>query len=346
MPTDIVVEASNVTRDFELRRPRRTLRAVRGVSLRLHAGETLALVGESGSGKSTLARMLLGLLPPTGGDVYVFGQPINKLGRAERAHLVQPVFQDPYASLNPKKRIGDIVAMPLKARSKISRTELAQRVGDMLERVGLARSYAERYPSELSGGQRQRVAIARALIAEPKVVVCDEPTSALDVSVQAQILNLLQALRAEQSLSYLIVTHNIGVVAHLADRVAVMYLGRVVEEGPTHSVLAAPQHPYTALLLSAVLPLDPDHALPELAADAAASQTALPSGCAYAPRCPRASDLCHQQDPVAALRNEGFVACHHPSATVAPPVAQVIALPTPPHRHPAIRQAAPHKEIA
>ncbi|MFT4174796.1 MAG: ATP-binding cassette domain-containing protein [Rhodocyclaceae bacterium] len=346
MPTDIVVEASNVTRDFELRRPRRTLRAVRGVSLRLHAGETLALVGESGSGKSTLARMLLGLLPPTGGDVYVFGQPIDKLSRAERAHLVQPVFQDPYASLNPKKRIGDIVAMPLKARGGVARAELAQRVGDMLERVGLARNYAERYPAELSGGQRQRVAIARALIAEPKVVVCDEPTSALDVSVQAQILNLLQDLRSAQSLSYLVVTHNIGVVAHLADRVAVMYLGRVVEEGPTHSVLSAPQHPYTELLLSAVLPLDPDHALPEFGSDAAVSQTALPTGCAYAPRCPRASELCRQQDPIAALRNEGFVACHHPSAKVAPPTAQIIALPSPPHRPLAPRQEAPHKEIA
>ncbi|MGC3964659.1 MAG: ATP-binding cassette domain-containing protein [Rhodocyclaceae bacterium] len=347
MPTDIVVEASNVTRDFELRRPRRILRAVRGVSLRLHAGETLALVGESGSGKSTLARMLLGLLAPSAGDVYVFGEPIAKLGRAERAHLVQPVFQDPYASLNPKKRIGDIVAMPLKARGGVPRNEIAERVGDMLERVGLARSYASRFPSELSGGQRQRVAIARALIGEPKVVVCDEPTSALDVSVQAQILNLLQDLRTERALSYLIVTHNIGVVAHLADRVAVMYLGRVVEEGPTQSVLAAPQHPYTELLLSAVLPLDPDRALPNLGTEVSVSQTSLPTGCAFAPRCPRASELCQQEDPVAALRNEGFVACHHPSASIPKPMAQVIALPIPLQRPSVAPQAAaPHKEIA
>jgi peptide/nickel transport system ATP-binding protein len=310
----IVVEAANLNRDFQLRRPTRTLRAVRGVSLRLYAGETLALVGESGSGKSTLARMMLGLLPPSSGDVYVFGEPINKLSRLERARLVQPVFQDPYASLNPKKRIGEIVAMPLTARGGLSAAAVSMRVGEMLERVGLGRDYAARYPAELSGGQRQRVAIARALIAEPKVVVCDEPTSALDVSVQAQILNLLQDLRAQQSLSYLVVTHNIGVVAHLADRVAVMYLGRIVEEGPTRAVLSAPQHPYTELLLSAVLPLDPDRPLPQIDEDAVpASQLAPPSGCAFHPRCPRASARCQSEDPVALLRDSGFVACHHPS---------------------------------
>jgi len=310
----IVVEASGLSRDFVLRRPTRTLHAVRGVNLRLYAGETLALVGESGSGKSTLARMLLGLLLPTAGDVYVFGEPIDKLSRLERARLVQPVFQDPYASLNPKKRIGDIVAMPLTARGGLSADAIGSRVGDMLERVGLGREYAARYPAELSGGQRQRVAIARALIAEPKVVVCDEPTSALDVSVQAQILNLLQDLRAQQSLSYLVVTHNIGVVAHLADRVAVMYLGRIIEEGPTRAVLSAPQHPYTELLLSAVLPLDPDRPLPQIDEDiATASQLAPPGGCAFHPRCPRATARCQSEDPVPELRDSGFVACHYPS---------------------------------
>lgn len=330
----IVVEASSLCRDFVLRRPTRTLRAVRGASLRLYAGETLALVGESGSGKSTLARMMLGLLRPTSGDVYVFGEPIDKLSRLERARLVQPVFQDPYASLNPKKRIGDIVAMPLTARGGQTTELVAQRVGEMLERVGLGRDYAARYPAELSGGQRQRVAIARALIAEPKVVVCDEPTSALDVSVQAQILNLLQDLREQQSLSYLVVTHNIGVVAHLADRVAVMYLGRIVEEGPTQTVLAAPQHPYTELLLSAVLPLDPDHPLPQIDEDAVpASQVAPPSGCAFHPRCPRASARCQREDPVAELRDSGFIACHHPSGKLPDEQpASVNAFPHPLHQ--------------
>jgi len=315
--SNIVVEAAALSRDFELQNPRRTLRAVRDVNLRLHAGETLALVGESGSGKSTLARMLLGLLAPSRGDVYIFDKPINRLPRMARAELVQPVFQDPYASLNPTKRIRDIVAMPLKARGGIPRAERDARVTAMLEQVGLGPDHAQRYPSELSGGQRQRVAIARALIARPKVVICDEPTSALDVSVQAQILNLLQELRQSQALSFLLVTHNIGVVAHLADRVAVMYLGRIVEEGPTTSVLAHPRHPYTRLLLSAVLPLDPGHALPAFDEDAGpASQTAVPTGCAYLERCPRASERCRREEPAAQVRNSGFVACHHPDEAV------------------------------
>lgn len=308
---EIAIEAANLSREFPSRGKGRPLQAVRGVSLRLPFGQTLGLVGESGSGKSTLARMLLGLLAPSSGDAYVFGQPIGKLSRTERARLVQPVFQDPFASLNPKKRIGEIVALPLSVLTRLSRKQIAAQTIEILQRVGLSSEFIRRYPAELSGGQRQRVSIARALIAQPKVVICDEPTSALDVSVQAQILNLLRNLRETQTLSYLVVTHNIGVVAHLADRVAVMYRGRIVEEGPTHQVLTRPQHPYTELLLSAVLPLDPDHALPSNSTTPASLET-VDSGCAFAPRCPRASDICRVEEPAANLRNAGFAACHHP----------------------------------
>ncbi|MGI4815634.1 MAG: oligopeptide/dipeptide ABC transporter ATP-binding protein [Janthinobacterium lividum] len=310
---DIAVEAANVSREFASRRHAPPLKAVRGVSLRLPLGQTLGLVGESGSGKSTLARMMLGLLPPTSGDVYLFEQPIQQLSRKARARLVQPVFQDPFASLNPARRVGDIVAMPLDVLAGAARATTRAQVVDMLECVGLSADFARRYPAELSGGQRQRVAIARALIARPKVVICDEPTSALDVSVQAQILNLLQDLRDTFALSYLIVTHNIGVVAHLADRVAVMYHGRVVEEGPTELVLGQPQHPYTELLMSAVLPLDPDHALPPVESAAMRQETAE-GGCAFAPRCPRAIDRCRREVPPAEPRDAGFVACFRPRA--------------------------------
>ena len=311
---EIVMEAAALRRDFVLRRPRRIMQAVRGVDLRLRTGETLALVGESGSGKSTLARMLLGLLEPTSGDVYVFGEPVHKLSRQERAHLVQPVFQDPFSSLNPKKKIAHIVGMPLESLN-ISAAERQRKVCDMLERVGLPASYAERYPKDMSGGQRQRVAIARALISQPKVVVCDEPTSALDVSVQAQILNLLQEIREKQAVSYLLVTHSMGVVGHLADRVAVMYQGRIVEEGETRSLMTSPRHPYTALLLSAVLTLDPDRKLPEMDDAPPAQSTHTGQGCSFRSRCPRASERCAVEDPIALIRDSGYVACHHPLDT-------------------------------
>jgi peptide/nickel transport system ATP-binding protein len=306
------IEAAALTREFPSRRGNAPLRAVDRVSLRVAMGQTTALVGESGSGKSTLARMLLGLLAPSSGDAYVYGEPVNRLSRQARARLVQPVFQDPYASLNPTKRIGDIVALPLTALGRHGKAQIRDRVSEALTQVGLGHDFASRYPAELSGGQRQRVAIARALIADPKVMICDEPTSALDVSVQAQILNLLKDLRAIHEASYLIVTHNIGAVAYIADRVAVMYRGRVVEEGTTAQVLHAPRHPYTALLLSAVLPLDPNADLPQFDSAASVSAFAPGTGCTFAPRCGFATGKCLKNEPDVALTTSGFVLCHFP----------------------------------
>ncbi|MEA3535876.1 ABC transporter ATP-binding protein [Rhizobium sp. CC-YZS058] len=262
----IALEAAAVVRQFPVKGRKTPFTAVDTVSLRLYEGETLALVGESGSGKTTLSRMMLGLLPPTRGDVQVFGRDISTYSRLDLAGLVQPVFQDPYASLNPRKRLADIIAMPLRAAASPSREEVRKRVEELLQQVGLPASFAERFPHELSGGQRQRVAIARALINRPRVLICDEPTSALDVSVQAQILELLKELRMQFGLSYLIVTHNIGVVSELCDRVAVMYHGRIVEYGNVDEVLSDPADAYTRRLLSAVLPVDPDLARPAVSA--------------------------------------------------------------------------------
>jgi peptide/nickel transport system ATP-binding protein len=309
MSKTMVLETASVYKEFKLKQQAKTLKAVREVSLRIYEGESLALVGESGSGKSTLAKMMLGLEAPTSGDIYLYDRPIQSIEVRERATLVQPVFQDPFASLNPKKTIGEIVAMTLIAK-KYGKKEYEPLVHEMLEKVGLPSSYSQRTPKELSGGQRQRVAIARALISKPKLLVCDEPTSALDVSVQAQIINLLNDIRKELNVSYLIVTHNMGVVTHLADRVAVMYFGKIVEEGPTREVLKFPLHPYTQELLSAVLPLKPGYVFPPLAPMGQTSQVEF-KGCAYQGRCPRAQAMCSDVEPVGQLNNR-FVACHFP----------------------------------
>ena len=262
---EIAIEVAGLRKEYPVKGEREPFVAVQGISLRLYVGESLAIVGESGSGKTTLSRMMLGLLPQTSGDVHVMGRDVARYSRLDLARIVQPVFQDPYASLNPRKRLRDVIAMPLRAAGRISRDEVAAKVEVLLDQVGLPRAFADRFPHELSGGQRQRVAIARALITEPRVLICDEPTSALDVSVQAQILELLGNLRRRLGLTYLIVTHNIGVVSALSDRVAVMYQGEVVELGNTAEVLSKPEATYTQQLLSAVLPVDPARARAQLA---------------------------------------------------------------------------------
>jgi peptide/nickel transport system ATP-binding protein len=311
-----LLEIRDVARRFEVRRglfaPRRTLTAVGGVSLALPRGEVLGLVGESGCGKSTLARMVLGLDAPSAGEVLVEGRPVASLGRLERARLVQPVFQDPYSSLNPRRSVESIIGQPLLVHGEGTPAERRDRVAEMLGLVGLGPRHAAAYPSQLSGGQRQRVAIARALILRPALVVCDEPTSALDVSVQAQILNLLMDLQSRLGLSYLFISHNLAVVQLIATRVAVMYLGRVVEEGAAEVVLRDPLHPYTRALLASVLPPRPGRGLPDPHLSGTfPNPLDPPSGCAFHPRCPIAVARCSTEAPplgVAAPAHRA--ACH------------------------------------
>lgn len=310
-----VIEISEVRRDYALSSNFRHtvwLHALRGVSLNVNQGEIVGIVGESGSGKSTLMRLLLGIEPPSAGTITIEGQPITGYSRLERARLIQPVFQDPYSSLNPRMTIGSIIAAPLEVQRWGTAAQRRDRVRDLMGQVGLPRHLAEVFPAQLSGGQRQRVAIARALVAEPSILVCDEPTSALDVSVQSQILNLLVELQRRLDLTIVIVSHNLAVVSHIADRVAVMYLGQIVEHGPTDAIFAAPRHPYTRELLRAILLPEPNFRLPELNLEGEfPSPTAPPPGCAFHPRCPRASDLCGVEAASLKDMENHWVACHH-----------------------------------
>jgi peptide/nickel transport system ATP-binding protein len=321
---DIVLECRGVGRKFSIGAGTfasgKELRAVDGVDMVLKRGEMLAIVGESGCGKTTLSRMMLGLLPPSSGEILFDGVPIQSIGRNEIARRVQPVFQDPYSSLNPRKTLAQIIALPLEVHGIGRREERRARVEELMELVGLARRLIYAYPSQLSGGQRQRVAIARALAMSPEVVICDEPTSALDVSVQAQILNLLQDLRRELNLTFVIVSHNLAVVEHMADRVAVMYLGRVIEAGPTGEIFAQPRHPYTQTLLDSVLTPDPSRGLPEFALGPGfPNPLDPPPGCAFHPRCPRAMPVCKLLRPAILRDGTRMVECHlhAPSAATA-----------------------------
>jgi peptide/nickel transport system ATP-binding protein len=310
-----MLEAGDVTRTFMVSqgfmRGKKPLHAVNGISMTVREGEVVALVGESGCGKTTLARILLGLLPPTSGSIRVGGQPITGLARHEVAKLVQPVFQDPYSSLNPRKSIGSIIALPLKVQGGVEGREARRRVEEIMELVGLARRLYDNYPNQLSGGQRQRVAIARALVNRPRIVICDEPTSALDVSVQSQILNLLQDLRRELGLTYLLISHNLAVVEHMADRVAVMYLGRIVEQADTDTLFRAPKHPYTEALLRSVLTPEPGLGIPDTHLGAAyPNPLNMPSGCRFHPRCPKRFAPCDSVAPKPLGDGGTFVECH------------------------------------
>jgi peptide/nickel transport system ATP-binding protein len=278
------------------------VRAVDGVSMAIPKGHTLALVGESGCGKTTVGKAILQLLRPSAGRVSFDGQDLARLrGKALRRRRsdFQIVFQDPVASMNPRMLVGDIVAEGMQAQGLgRNRGERLARVGELLQQVGLPADAAERYPHEFSGGQRQRICIARALAVNPRLIVCDEPTSALDVSVQAQVLNLLKDLQAELGLSYLFITHNISVVAYLAQEVAVMYLGRIVERGRVEEVLERPRHPYTQALLSAVPQVEDEgrRAVIRLEGDMP-SPANPPSGCHFHPRCPQAQPACRDAYP-------------------------------------------------
>ena len=302
------------------RKPRVLLKAVDGVSLTIRRGETVGLVGESGCGKSTVARLIVGLYAPSRGRIEYDGIVLAGEGavaadgaRRRRARRsMQMIFQDPYASLNPRWRVADIVAEPLVTQDDaLPRDEIDERVGRLLDQVGLAAADRVKYPHQFSGGQRQRISIARALATEPAFLVCDEPTSALDVSVQAQVLNLMRELQRRMGLTYLFISHNLAVVHHIADRVGVMYLGRIVELAPTARLFGEPLHPYTRMLLDAV----PDLKMTGMARTAVAGEVPNPldppPGCTFHPRCPHANERCRREVPrLLAGASGGEVACH------------------------------------
>ena len=296
-------------------RPRALLHAVDGIDFTIRRGETLALVGESGCGKSTVARLLVGLYRPSRGLVRFDGLDLQSTAGTERSRLrsrMQMIFQDPYASLNPRWRVLDIVAEPMRThRTLESADAIRTRVGELLSQVGLSPNDATRYPHQFSGGQRQRLSIARALSARPEFLVCDEPTSALDVSVQAQVLNLMRDLQREFGLTYLFISHNLAVVHHVADRVGVMYLGRIVEIATRELLFRRPRHPYTRMLLEAIP--DTSHTGRERTPVAGEVPNPLdpPTGCSFHPRCPLANARCKAERPVLATAPEGAsVACH------------------------------------
>jgi peptide/nickel transport system ATP-binding protein len=287
----------------------RFVRAVDGVSFSVPPGGCFGIVGESGCGKSTLARLILGLHPATGGDILVDGRKLSGMHRRERARLIQPVFQDPFSSLNPRRSVADIVGMPLAAQG-VGEAERTRRVQEMLARVGLTAEQGGRLPAQLSGGQRQRVAIARALVLRPRIVVCDEPTSALDVSVQAQILNLLAELRRDLGLTLVFISHNLAVVEHICDEVAVMYLGRVVERAETDDLFSRPAHPYTRALLASVLTPEPGLGIPDVGlGDSYPDPANVPPGCRFHPRCPVAQDSCRSVQQAARTVHGRSVEC-------------------------------------
>src|SRR5438477_6690727 len=320
-----LIDVRNLRRVFDVSKPwlnrvleggrLEFLKAVDGVTFDITKGETFALVGESGSGKTTVARMVVGLLPPSSGEVVIDGvsmsDPRQLQARQRLRRRIQMIFQDPYASLNPRFRVDAIVAEPIRAFDLIQgERNIRARVGELLNLVGLHADDGWKYPHEFSGGQRQRIAIARALASEAEFIVCDEPTSALDVSVQAQILNLMRNLQDKFGLTYLFISHNLAVVRHMARRIGVMYLGRLVEVGPTRELFRAPRHPYTRMLLDAVPDLEMTGRARKQVEGEIPNPIDPPQGCAFNPRCPFANARCRAERPQLVAAGPMLVACH------------------------------------
>ncbi|MEU8662497.1 ABC transporter ATP-binding protein [Actinoplanes philippinensis] len=310
--SDVVLETKDLVKHFK-----GEIRAVDGVDLQLRRGETLGVVGESGCGKSTLAKLLVGLEKPTSGTIAVRGQDMTRLkgGELRRARRnIQMVLQDPYTSLNPRMTVGDIVGEPFEIHSEVvPKGKRQQAVQDLLDTVGLNPDHINRYPHQFSGGQRQRVGIARALALKPEIIVCDEPVSALDVSIQAQVINLLERLQDDFGLSYIFIAHDLSVVRHISDRVAVMYLGKIVEQGHDVAIYNQPTHPYTQALLSAVPVPDPrlrGHRKQIVLEGDVPSPANPPSGCRFRTRCWKAQHVCSEQEPLLQIRERS----PHPSA--------------------------------
>jgi oligopeptide/dipeptide ABC transporter ATP-binding protein len=322
---EVLIRAEHVKKYFPIRkgilqREVARVHAVDDVSVEVRAGETLGLVGESGCGKSTLARCLARLYDLTAGTITFEGRDISRLKRRQLRPVrreLQMVFQDPYASLNPRKRVSTILSDPLRIHKYGDRAKIKARVRELLDLVGLSPEHVNRYPHEFSGGQRQRIGVARALALHPKLVIADEPVSALDVSIRAQVINLLDDLQDELALTYVFIAHDLGVVRHISDRIAVMYLGKIVEISPSEELYRRPIHPYTEALLSAVPVPDPDLSARRkhivLEGDVP-SPVAPPPGCRFHPRCRYATDICRQQEPplVPYGADGHMAACHHP----------------------------------
>jgi peptide/nickel transport system ATP-binding protein len=320
-----LLEVRNLSRDFDVSKPwlnrvlerseRRFLKAVDNVSFSINRGETFALVGESGSGKSTIARLIVGLLEPSGGDIVFDGRPLTGGLRGAEARMLrrrfQMIFQDPYASLNARWRVADIIAEPLVVFERsMSGDARRKRVGDLLELVGLSSEDGVKFPHQFSGGQRQRIAIARALAAKPDFIVCDEPTSALDVSVQAQILNLMKDLQSEFGLTYLFISHDLSVVRHMANRIGVLYLGRLAEVSEAKTLFREPRHPYTRMLLDAVPDLEMAGRQRKKVEGEIPNPINPPSGCTFHPRCPFMFDRCEVEIPALLPNGVSETTCH------------------------------------
>ena len=325
MDKTVLVSVNNLTRLFDVSKPflnriidregRKLLRAVDDVSFDIVEGETFALVGESGSGKSTVAKMVVGLLSPTEGHIQIdsldLADKSQRIKLREMRSQIQMIFQDPFASLNPRWRVEKIIAEPIRAfYLEPDDNATMQRVGELLTLVGLDPSDGRKFPHEFSGGQRQRICIARALASKPKFIVCDEPTSALDVSVQAQILNLMRDLQDEFGLTFLFISHDLSVVRHMATRIGVMYLGRVVEVSNSKQLFKAPKHPYTKMLLDSVPDLEMTGRERKPVEGEIPNPINPPSGCTFHPRCPFVNDRCRKEIPLALTANNSTVACH------------------------------------